>query len=70
VEQAARYLDGFEDTCRLLVGQPMLGKAAESVMSGLRRHPYGEHVVFYRIDGDGVLVVRVLHHSMEEGRHL
>ncbi|HEX8124932.1 MAG TPA: type II toxin-antitoxin system RelE/ParE family toxin [Allosphingosinicella sp.] len=37
---------------------------------GLRSLPAGEHRIYYRFDGETVLVARVLHKAMDEGRHL
>jgi len=37
---------------------------------GLRRKGCGSHVIFYRIDGDIVRIVRVLHQRMDPSRHL
>jgi len=31
---------------------------------GLRRHEHGKHVVFYRLNRDGIRIVRVLHQQM------
>ncbi len=32
---------------------------------GLRLKPYGKYLIFYRIDGDGVGIVHILHGAMD-----
>jgi toxin ParE1/3/4 len=62
--QAERYLEALERCAKLLAGNPSLGRPCEWIRPGLRRFEKGRHVLFYRRQGDGILVSRVLHHSM------
>ena len=57
--------DRFEDLAR----QSMLGRSAGQLASNLRRYEYRSHGVFYVAEDDGVLIVRVLHQSMDVRRH-
>ena len=43
----------------------MLGRQAERIASGVRRHECQSHVVFYVPDESGVNVARVLHARMD-----
>lgn len=63
--QADAYIDQLCDRLQLLVEQPNLGRACEELRTGYRRILIGSHVVFYRIDGDLVVVVRVLHEKVD-----
>ena len=63
--QAERYLSAFEDCLKLLAGKPSLGRPCEWVRPGLHRFEKGRHVFFYRREGDGILVSRILHQSMQ-----
>lgn len=65
IDQARRYRDQFQACFRSLLDNPQLGRSAEEVAPGLRRIRQQAHVVFYRVEQDGLLVVRVLHHSMD-----
>lgn len=65
IEQARRYRDQFQACFRSVLDNPLLGSSAEEVAPGLRRIRQQAHVVFYRAERDGVLVMRVLHHSMD-----
>ena len=69
IERARRYRDAFETCFENLAENPRPGRSAERLAPGLRRFEHRSHVVFYVEDGDGVLIVRVLHAGMEALRH-
>jgi toxin ParE1/3/4 len=62
--QADRYLRAIEDCCLRLARNPRLGRACEEIRPGLRRMEEGRHAIFYRPEGAGILVSRILHQSM------
>ncbi|MDR3775017.1 MAG: type II toxin-antitoxin system RelE/ParE family toxin [Terracidiphilus sp.] len=62
--QAERYLESLERCARLLAGNPSLGRGCDWIRTGLHRFEKGRHVFFYRREGDGILVSRILHQSM------
>jgi toxin ParE1/3/4 len=68
-DQATQYVDDMETCCRRLADNPALGRACDHVRSGLRRMEHGRHVVFYRQDGSGILISRILHQRMLPERH-
>ena len=63
-DQASPYLDGLETCCHLLADNPHMGRSCAEIRPGLRRMAHGRHVVFYRQSAAGVLILRILHHSM------
>jgi toxin ParE1/3/4 len=67
--QAARYLSELETCCHMLADNPALGRPCDHVRSGLRRHEHGKHVLFYRQQGNGILVSRILHQRMLPDRY-
>jgi len=69
LEQAQSYISGLHVRFEELATHPVLGRNAEPLAPGLRRYPYRSHVVFYVPEDQGVLIVRVLHESMEPRRH-
>lgn len=69
-EQADRYLFELEAGIAQLAGNPQLGKAREAIRPGYRSLQLARHSVFYRLTGDAVEIVRVLHERMEPGAHL
>ena len=63
-EQAKRYLGEIEHCARTLSEKPLLGRSCDEIRPGLRRFEKGRHVLFYRQVTGGILISRILHHSM------
>lgn len=59
--QVADYLDGLEAIFASIGEHPQLGKARSEFRLPYRTYPYNAHIVFYRIDDDGVLITRIRH---------
>lgn len=68
--QAQFYLHGLEDQFEKLARSPRLGRRANRLRAGLRRFEHESHVVFYHPEADGILILRVLHQSMDHPLHL
>jgi toxin ParE1/3/4 len=62
--QAGRYLDQLEDCAQKLARNPALGRKCEWIRPGLYRFEAGRHVIFYRRQPRGILIVRILHQRM------
>jgi toxin ParE1/3/4 len=61
-KSATRLLDSIQKTCNLIRRSPNIGrKRDEDLCAGMRSHPSGNDLVFYRIRSGAVCVVRVLH---------
>lgn len=61
VDQALRYLDSLERCFALIAANPEIGRRCDRVLKGYRRIEHEMHVVFYRMDNEGLLIVRILH---------
>ena len=48
----------------------MSSLSAEDTRPGYRKAACGSHMIYFRQDGDDIDVVRILHQSMDVGRHL
>ncbi len=70
LEQCDRYLDALEASCQQLGVNPSLGRSCDSIRPGYRRIEHGKHVIFYRIEKAGVVIVRLLHAQMVPTLHL
>jgi len=68
--QKRRYADLLRQRLEDLLDHPESGSAREELMPGLRCANAGQHLIFYRLEGDLVSVLRVLHHSMDVRLHL
>ncbi len=62
--QTIRYVNKLEDCMEQLARHPLLGRACDEILPGLRRMEEGRHVIFYRTKKRGILVYRILHQSM------
>lgn len=69
--QAERYVAMVGEACHGLARATTFSQDASHVRAGYRRAHVGSHIVFFRTDPAGrIVVVRVLHRSMDADRHL
>lgn len=65
---ARKYLNGLHACFEHLGEYPMLGRRADRLAPGMRRHECQFHVVFYVPRDAGVSIARVLHARMDVSR--
>jgi toxin ParE1/3/4 len=70
VSQANTYLDGLETRAKLLAENPDLGTARETLAEGLLSFPYESHILYYKKQAHGIVIVRVLHQHMDPLKHI
>lgn len=68
-DQADRYTDDIRDICTSLALGEKRGRTVD-VRDGYLKHAVGKHFVFFRLADGGIEVIRILHQSMDVGRHL
>lgn len=68
--QAEVYTAALYETFIALQASPLTGSTHYGVPDSIRGRKSGSHIVFYRVDGDTLYIMRVLHESMDHGRHL
>lgn len=68
--QADAYLDDIDRALNGLTDNPLMGSDCSDLLQGARRLITGRHVAFYEVDERAILVIRVLHQSMDMPRHL
>ena len=61
LNQAIKYLTEIEEVFEKLVRNPEIGRTRNEIKKNLLSIPVGEHVVFYRISSDYIVIVRVLY---------
>lgn len=67
--QVGPYLRGLRARFDVIAANPRVGRIYPEASPETRRTPYRQHFVYYRVDGDILLIVRVLHQRMlQEGR--
>jgi len=65
LKRAKIYLHELIVRFEVLTENPALGRSAADVYPGLRRIAYKAHSIFYLLDSDGLLIVRVLRTEMD-----
>jgi len=59
-DRADRYYDGLIERFEQLAENPRLYPAVNHIRPGYRRSVYGRHSIYYRIDPDEIVIVRIL----------
>lgn len=67
--QALNYLDELHEIAQLLADNPLLGAERDELCQGLHSFPYQSHMLFYVLQKEGIVIVRVLHTSVDVVRH-
>ena len=70
VEVADSYFLGFDTAFALLREHPMAGAGRADLGNGIRCLLHRRHRIFYYLDGDIVVIVRIVHHAMNARRAL
>ena len=61
IEQADRYADGLFSLFDLLSDFPEMARERDEFSPPVRIHPSGVHLVIYRMEGQGIEIIRILH---------
>jgi toxin ParE1/3/4 len=70
-QQRNTYLKQLDTAFKLLAQQPEIGKDASAIKHLYRKFVQGSHIIFYRTGSESkILVIRVLHQSMDVDSHL
>jgi len=67
VSAADRTVDRIDAMADLIAGQPGMGRAREDLARGLRSFAVSSWVLFYRLAGGSIEVVRILHGRRDHG---
>jgi toxin ParE1/3/4 len=60
LRQADAYFDGIVNRFQKIADQPELYPAIDHIRQGYRRSVYRSHSIYYRIDPDEIVIVRIL----------
>lgn len=64
-EQRRIYLKSLDLAFHFLAENPLAGAPCNYVVDGLRKHRFESHTIFYEKVNNDILIVRVLHKSMD-----
>ncbi|GAB59656.1 type II toxin-antitoxin system RelE/ParE family toxin [Rheinheimera nanhaiensis] len=59
-KQADAYITGMQERFEHIAAAPLSYPAVDSIRVGYRRCVYGVNTIYYRQEGDNVLIVRIL----------
>ena len=66
LDAADGVLDAIEREATLLATQPMMGRARDELVRGIRSWPTSTpYILFYEANAQGILILRVLHHARD-----
>ncbi|KZY35181.1 MULTISPECIES: type II toxin-antitoxin system RelE/ParE family toxin [unclassified Oleiphilus] len=68
--QSDSYLENIKEHFWTLTEQAMIGVDRSELLAGTRSLPIASHTLFYRVTGDTVEIIRVLHRRQDPQRHL
>lgn len=68
--QRDRCMRGLNDEFEVLSLNPRMAAERDDFYPPVRIHQYKRHLIIYLVDDDGLLIVRVLHQSMNVPAHL
>lgn len=70
VDQAEKYVRDLWTMMEMQASDPTKSVDIGDVRKGYRKSRSGSHVIFFKVTGDGIDVVRILHQRMDFERHL
>ncbi len=53
-----------------LISDPRRGRPCDEIRAGYAKFSVGAHILFYRLAGERIEIVRILHQRMDFDRHL
>lgn len=69
--QRDKYLKQLDDAFKLLARQSDIGRDADDIKPGYKKFSQGSHTIFYRAGTESrIVVIRILHNSMDVEQHL
>ncbi|WP_420492995.1 type II toxin-antitoxin system RelE/ParE family toxin [Sedimenticola selenatireducens] len=64
-------LKQLDDAFKVLARQPEMGREAEDIKPGYKKFSQGSHIIFHRAGTESkIVVIRILHNSMNVDRYL
>ncbi len=58
---ASRTIRNIDKKCQLLAEMPGIGAPRDQIRLGMRLWTVGQYLVLYRVETDGIFVVRIVH---------
>ena len=68
--QRDAYREALDQACTTLSVNPLIGRSRDEIAPNLRSHTIQQHIIYYRVEGETVTVLRVLHGKMDAAQHV
>lgn len=69
-EQVDLYVSKMKNFLEMMRSNPEIGRLDTRVNPAIRRFDFESHVIFYDISNNDIIIVRILHGSMDFVNHL
>ena len=69
-KKADNYIKKIESSFQNLAVNPSLARPCEYIFDQLRAINIGSHIAFFKATCNGIVIIRILHQSMDCVRHL
>lgn len=69
-DQADTYVLDIRSAIEMLADDPRRGRPCGPVLPDYRKYAAGSHMIFFRSLDESLIIVRVLHQSMDRERHV
>lgn len=63
LDNALAYYDKLTQRFSVLVEQPYLYQSVDHIRTGYRRSVFGIHSIYYRIESEEIIIIRILHNQ-------
>lgn len=68
--QANTYAASLKQCLVFLTEHPSAGRRCLEITANMHRHPHQNHLIYYQQNADGILIVRILHRTMDATKQL
>ncbi|MBN0986447.1 type II toxin-antitoxin system RelE/ParE family toxin [Amphritea pacifica] len=68
--KVVEYLDGIESAALNLCNHPDMGIDRSDLIVGVRSIPYESHVIYYTQRNAHLIIIRIIHCSMDPNLHI
>jgi toxin ParE1/3/4 len=68
INHAVRWRERLHELFVLLAAQPRIGVSTDEIQPDIRRFPFGNYLIYYRITRRGIQIVHVLHGKRDQRR--
>ena len=69
-EQAIAYTSAINEKLQALALDADLGRERFGLPRAIKGCKSGSHIIFYRVQNRVIFIMRILHQSMDHGRHI